>query len=444
MSIREQDAARARLLGVTEADWHAVQALHRQRGGSVAPDMRRFLDGLAKIEQYRTIVGPNLDRAIEQATGQMNEYLAHGPTHSYYAMSDETVEREANSGLGVRCHVSVILYVLQGLFAAIGQDYPLLGPRITERCTRVMNVVFLDLYSIFGSYQIQMASGLTQRGKAMDDAISSFRMDVEALMRVLTHANDQVESASRTTAKAVRAAAQGAERTVSELGISAQNFVATAAASDQLAASIQEIDQAVSASFEAVRSAADQSDMAQGEVSTLVQAVDAIGTVAGLIKAIAEQTNLLALNATIEAARAGESGRGFAVVASEVKELASQTAKATQDIGDRIAAIQQGVSRSAEAIASVSDRLETSAKMAETIGMAVRQQRNATSKIAEMMQTAVQRSQLITETSEDTRKVILGTTGTSDELHQLSQELGAQATSLTGAVERFSQRLRAI
>ncbi|MCA3630655.1 MAG: methyl-accepting chemotaxis protein, partial [Methylobacterium sp.] len=194
----------------------------------------------------------------------------------------------------------------------------------------------------------------------------------------------------------------------------------------------------------AVRLAVEKSGSARSEVTNLVQAVAGIGTVAGLIKAIAEQTNLLALNATIEAARAGEAGKGFAVVASEVKTLAKQTAQATQDIGDRIAAIQEGVARSSDAIASVSGQLETSASMAETIGAAVRQQRNATAEIAQMMQAAVGRANLIADTSEETRKVILGSAGTSDELRQLSQELGAQTATLTAAVERFSQRLRAI
>jgi methyl-accepting chemotaxis protein len=444
MSIRDQDAARAKLLGVVDADWKDVQHLHRKRGGTVAPDIRRFLDGLAALEQYRHVIGEKLDRATDQAARQMDEYLAHGPTDAYYGMADETIALESSSGLGVRCHVSIILYVLQGIFETIGREYPIVGPRVTERCTRAMNTIFLDMYSVFGTYQAQMAAEVSKRSQAVDEAVSAFRQDVDALTQVISEANTQVETASNDTAMAVRTAADGAEKTSSELGIAARDFVATAAASDELAASIQEIDRAVAASLDAVRSAVEQSGSARNEVTALVQAVAGIGTVAGLIKAIAEQTNLLALNATIEAARAGEAGRGFAVVASEVKTLANQTAQATQDIGDRISAIQEGVARSSDAIASVSNQLETSAKMAETIGVAVRQQRNATTEIAEMMQTAVNRANLITETSEETRKVILGTAGATDELRQLSQELGAQTGTLTQAVEQFSQRLRAI
>jgi methyl-accepting chemotaxis protein len=444
MSLRAQNAARATLYGVKPDDFAVAKKLLAKKGGTTAGDIQRFRDGLAALEYYKDVVANHFDNAAPQAVKQVDEFINNGDSEAYYGMIDETIEKEFSTPLGVRMHVSVALYVLHGMFEQIGAEVPIVGPRIAEKCRRMMNLVFLDVFSIFGLYQMRMKAELDQRSTKIDDAVADFRRDVDALTQVITEANAQVETASGDTAMAVRTAAEGAEKTSSELGIAARDFVATAAASDELAASIQEIDRAVAASLDAVRSAVEQSGSARNEVTGLVQAVAGIGTVAGLIKAIAEQTNLLALNATIEAARAGEAGRGFAVVASEVKTLANQTAQATQDIGDRIAAIQEGVARSSDAIASVSNQLETSAKMAETIGVAVRQQRNATTEIAEMMQTAVNRANVITETSEETRKVILGTAGATDELRQLSQELGTQTGSLTQAVEQFSQRLRAI
>lgn len=444
MSLRAQNAARATLYGVKPDDWAQARKLLAKKGETVAPDIQRFRDGLAALDYYKDVVAHHFDNAAPQAVKQMDEFLLRGDSDVYYSMIDETIEKEFATPLGVRMHVSIALYALRGMFEQIGSEVPIVGPKVADKCLRMMNLVFLDVFSVFGLYQMRMKAEMEQRSTKIDEAVSDFRRDVDALTQVITEANAQVETASGDTAMAVRTAAEGAEKTSSELGIAARDFVATAAASDELAASIQEIDRAVAASLDAVRSAVEQSGSAKNEVTGLVQAVAGIGTVAGLIKAIAEQTNLLALNATIEAARAGEAGRGFAVVASEVKTLANQTAQATQDIGDRIAAIQEGVARSSDAIASVSNQLETSAKMAETIGVAVRQQRNATTEIAEMMQTAVNRANVITETSEETRKVILGTAGATDELRQLSQELSTQTGSLTQAVEQFSQRLRAI
>lgn len=444
MSLREQNAARATLYGVKSEDWDLARKLLAKNGGTCAGDVQRFRDGLAALDYYKEVVAKHFDNAAPQAVKQMDEFIRDGASDAYYGMIDETIEKEFATPLGVRMHVSIALYVLRGMFEQIGSEVPIVGPRVADKCLRMMNLVFLDVFSVFGLYQMRTKAEIEQRSTKIDEAVTAFRQDVDALTQVITEANAQVETASTDTAVAVRTAAEGAEKTSSELGIAARDFVATAAASDELAASIQEIDRAVAASLDAVRSAVEQSGSARSEVTSLVQAVAGIGTVAGLIKAIAEQTNLLALNATIEAARAGEAGRGFAVVASEVKTLANQTAQATQDIGDRIAAIQEGVARSSEAIASVSNQLETSARMAETIGVAVRQQRNATTEIAEMMQTAVNRANVISEASEETRKVILGTAGTSDELRQLSLELGTQTNSLTQAVEQFSQRLRAI
>lgn len=444
MSLKAQNAARAALYGVKPEDWTQARKLMAKKGNSVAGDVQRFRDGLAALDYYKDVVANHFDNAAPQAVKQMDEFVLQGDSDAYYSMIDETIEKEFATPLGVRMHVSIALYALRGMFEQIGSEVPIVGPKVADKCLRMMNLVFLDVFSVFGQYQMRVKAEMEQRSTRIDDAVADFRRDVDALTQVITEANAQVETASGDTAMAVRTAAEGAEKTSSELGIAARDFVATAAASDELAASIQEIDRAVAASLDAVRSAVEQSGSAKNEVTGLVQAVAGIGTVAGLIKAIAEQTNLLALNATIEAARAGEAGRGFAVVASEVKTLANQTAQATQDIGDRIAAIQEGVARSSDAIASVSNQLETSAKMAETIGVAVRQQRNATTEIAEMMQTAVNRANVISETSEETRKVILGTAGATDELRQLSQELGTQTGTLTQAVEQFSQRLRAI
>jgi methyl-accepting chemotaxis protein len=444
MSLKEQNAARAALYGVTSKDWDTARKLLAKKGGTIASDLQRFRDGLAALDYYKEVVSHHFDNAAPQAVKQVDEFLQNGPTDAYFGMLDETITREFATPLGVRMHVSVALFVLRSMFEQIGSEVPVVGPRVADKCLRMMNLVFQDVFSIFGLYQMRQREELVGRSSQIEEAVAAFQQEVDALTQVITEANAQVDSASHDASVAVRTAAEGAEKTSHELGVAARDFVATAAASDELAASIQEIDRAVAASLDAVRGAVEQSGSARGEVTSLVQAVAGIGTVAGLIKAIAEQTNLLALNATIEAARAGEAGRGFAVVASEVKTLANQTAQATQDIGDRIAAIQQGVARSSEAIASVSNQLETSARMAETIGVAVRQQRNATTEIAEMMQTAVNRANVITEASEETRKVILGTASTSDELRQLSQELGTQTSSLTQAVDKFSQRLRAI
>ena len=177
-------------------------------------------------------------------------------------------------------------------------------------------------------------------------------------------------------------------------------------------------------------------------VGSLASAAEKIGDVLRLIGAIASQTNLLALNATIEAARAGEAGRGFAVVASEVKELASQTAKATDEIAGQVAAIQAATGHCVTAIGGISDTIREISGIATTIAAAVEQQGSATREIARSVQQAA------TGTSE----VSVNVTGASqsadrsralaDDVLAATGQLGRQADALHESVDTFLAGLR--
>ena len=177
-------------------------------------------------------------------------------------------------------------------------------------------------------------------------------------------------------------------------------------------------------------------------VSSLASAAEKIGDVLRLIGAIASQTNLLALNATIEAARAGEAGRGFAVVASEVKELASQTAKATEEIAGQVTAIQAATGDCVTAIGGISDTIREISGIATTIAAAVEEQDSATREIARSVQQAA------TGTSE----VSVNVTGASQSADQsraladnvavASGQLGQQADALFKSVDTFLAGLR--
>jgi methyl-accepting chemotaxis protein len=194
--------------------------------------------------------------------------------------------------------------------------------------------------------------------------------DLGVISSAITTANEQVTgaaSASEQTSANVQAVASGAE---------------------ELQSSIAEISRRVTEASKISSTAVDQSRRTNEIVTGLSASAGRIGDVVSLINTIAAQTNLLALNATIEAARAGEAGRGFAVVASEVKSLATQTSKATEEIGGQIAAVQSATNEAVGAIADISKTIDTINEISETIASAVEEQNAVTKEIASNMQTA--------------------------------------------------------
>ena len=187
------------------------------------------------------------------------------------------------------------------------------------------------------------------------------------------------------------ATAQTAERVSSAAGASTQvssNMQVVASGAEELAASVGEISRQAADALTISMQAVTQANETNVIVSGLASAAQRIGDVVKLINSIADQTNLLALNATIEAARAGEAGRGFAVVASEVKSLASQTAKATDDISAQIAEVQGTTSNAVEVIDAISRTIQRVNEISSAIAASVEEQAAVTQSISANMQVA--------------------------------------------------------
>ena len=206
-----------------------------------------------------------------------------------------------------------------------------------------------------------------------------------------THLSEAADRASRRTEGATAASAEASA-----------NVRDIASATDELAASVMEIDRQVAQSNAIAEKAVGEAERTNAAVQELNEAAKRIGDVVSLITDIAEQTNLLALNATIEAARAGEAGRGFAVVAGEVKALAGQTAKATEDIATQIADMQHATSRSIEAIEAIEGTIRDIGAISGAIAAAVTEQGAATQEIARSVDVAAKRT---LETADEVSRV---------------------------------------
>jgi methyl-accepting chemotaxis protein len=221
------------------------------------------------------------------------------------------------------------------------------------------------------------------------------------------------------------------------------NVRSAATASEQLASSVEDISRRAQDSRAVATSAVEQADATNARIGELKQSVGRIGEVVKMISAVASQTNLLALNATIEAARAGESGRGFAVVASEVKALATQTAKATEEIETQIAGMQAATDHSVMAIAEVSQTIARIAEISSAIAASVSEQGSATQEIARNVQEAAQGA---TEVSGNIDAVAQGAQETGEasaNVHSSALALLNESKTLADEVDRFLQTVRA-
>ncbi len=201
------------------------------------------------------------------------------------------------------------------------------------------------------------------------------------------------------------------------------NVHTVAAATEELSASFREINERVAESTQIIGQAVSQTQSTSQQVASLEDAANRIGTVVGLITDVAEQTNLLALNATIEAARAGDAGKGFAVVASEVKVLASQTAKATNEIRTQIQAIQDATRMSSQAIAEISRTIGRVNEISTSIAAAVEEQTAATGEISRNVSQAAEGTADVTANVAGVSEAAMSSSAAADQVLTAAGEL---------------------
>ncbi len=286
-------------------------------------------------------------------------------------------------------------------------------------------------------YQAELEKKVLQREMA-----DRFESDVKSVVGAVAQATKDMQRVAGEITTSVNGTSERAAAAAAASEQASASVGTVATATEELASSVTEIGRQVTFSSgvadEAVAKAAKTTEM----VKSLAAAAEKIGDVLRLIGAIASQTNLLALNATIEAARAGDAGRGFAVVASEVKELASQTAKATEEIAGQVTAIQSATADCALAIGGISDTIREISGVATTIASAVEEQGSATREIARSVQ----------RVATGTGEVSLNVAGASqaagqsralaDNVLVASGELSQHATALFTSVDTFLAGLR--
>ncbi|MBY0337776.1 MAG: HAMP domain-containing protein [Acetobacteraceae bacterium] len=271
---------------------------------------------------------------------------------------------------------------------------------------------------------------------------TQFEAEVGGVVQAVVAASAQLRGSAQSLSDGARVSREEADAVAEASARAGTDVQAVAASAEELAASVSEITRQVAEGASVARAATGEAEAADATVQGLAQAAQKIGEVVRLISDIAGQTNLLALNATIEAARAGEAGKGFAVVASEVKSLATQTAKATEDIAAQISAVQGATDRAVGALRSIGGTIGRLNEVTSAIAAAVEEQGAATRDIARNASLVADSTGSMTRRIADVRGAASRTGESAGEVLSAAGRLAAQAEELRGKSDAFLAEMR--
>ena len=291
--------------------------------------------------------------------------------------------------------------------------------------------------------RITDAAAASERKRTMIELADSFEAAVGGIVGMVSSSATELQATAQTMTSTATETASQSITVAAAAEEAAANVNTVAAAAEELGSSVQEIGRQVSGSADLAQQAVSEADHTALLVQELNEAVTKIGDVVGLISNIAGQTNLLALNATIEAARAGEAGRGFAVVAAEVKELASQTARATDEIGQQISRIQGVTGHAVSAIGSITARIREINGVAASIAAAVEEQGAATQEIVRNVAQASMGTSEVTSNIAGVAQASEETGAAASQVLSAASELSRQSEHLGAEVVRFLDTVRA-
>lgn len=471
----------ARVAELKEMSQAFRAAIADQNALDLQPDVRAALGTVnAPLEEYITLASTIVDLAAAgKADEAASQLAAFGDRFSALetameALSEKLEQSNATAQAGAASVAQLANYVTFGMFVlqialciglVFGAIRLVAAPvaRLSQAMRRLAGNdmsasvdtdnpidefrTMLSTFSTFSENAIRRVelenSAASEREKErlrqvhIEGLLKEFRSRISSTLGSLGHETTAMrETAEKLSTVATQASSEALAAESASDGASS-NVRSVAAAAEELSASIREIAQEIYKANTIAAKAAETATASDRDVSSLAAAADKIGAVIGIIRDIAEQTNLLALNATIEAARAGEMGKGFAVVASEVKTLASQTARATDEIATQISGVQASTSAAVASIRAITLAVSDINKVTATIAAAVEEQNAATGEIARSVQMASDGTVQATQNARGVSSAIKATSSEAGTVRNASQTLSEASDRIALDVEAF-------
>jgi methyl-accepting chemotaxis protein len=457
------DATLSKTLGDVEtaiSDWRKNTADHQVD----------LMDNPATVNEARAIeltgVGARLNTALQKFSAEVHQYQG-SLTDARFDQQNSAINLTLTvtiagaalslliavlSGIALSRGVAKPIVNLNGTMQSLAQGNLLTSVPVTERTDEVgqmAKTVLVFKESMQRNEELRQASEAEQRDREqraehMMNLTRAFDEQVKGMVEGLAGAARGMERTAIDLTKTADVSAAESQ-TVAAAAQEAQAGVETvASASEELSASISEISRQVTNQANLAQTSVNAIDLTSKNVNELSEASTKIGEVVRLINEIAEQTNLLALNATIEAARAGEAGKGFAVVASEVKNLANQTAKATEEIGAQVGGIQATTKGTVESIAAVGGQVRQMNDISSAVAAAVEEQNAATQEISRNVQQASEGTKGVTHSIELVSSEVAKTRAAAQSVMEAAKQMLGESEGLKTYIDSFLNEVRAV
>ena len=311
------------------------------------------------------------------------------------------------------------------------------------RTVRVFKENALRVQELSREQEAMRARATEEQRRAMNSLANDLEASVKAVMGEVVRSANSMRGEANVMLENARQTSHHSDSVAHAVQEATSEVESVAAGAEQLRASIDEITRSITQSTQLARGAVDEAGRTDSIVQGLSEASRKIEEVVGLINNIAGQTNLLALNATIEAARAGEAGKGFAVVAQEVKSLANQTAKATDEIGSEIAAVQAATTAAVNAIRAIVNTIRQVDESLSTVAAAVEEQDAATRDISERSQRAATDTVAVLQEMRLVQQAAETTGHSAGAVQTTTEELSRSFNKLDNEIEAFISRITA-